>query len=187
MDVVRRRVRVAAVAAALALATALVYAPALELGTVEYDDPDYVTRNEHVQAGLTWEGVRWAATSTFAANWFPLTWLSHMLDAELFGDDLAGHHATSVALHVLNTLLLFGLLARTTGALARSAIVAALFALHPLHVESVAWLSERKDVLSGVFWMASLLAWATSARRRPGAWRSSRSPSRRRSLRSPCS
>jgi len=138
-------------ALALAAATAAIYAPALELGTVEYDDPDYVTRNEHVQAGLTLDGLRWAATSTFAANWFPLTWASHMLDAELYGDDLTGHHATSVALHVLNTLLLFALLARATGAVARAAVVAALFALHPLHVESVAWLSERKDVLSAAF------------------------------------
>ncbi|MEZ4218082.1 MAG: tetratricopeptide repeat protein [Myxococcota bacterium] len=164
------RARAALAALALAVATAAVYAPALRLGTVEYDDPDYVTRNPHVQAGLTWEGLRWAATSTFAANWFPLTWASHMLDHELWGDDLAGHHATSVALHVVNTLLLFALLARATGRVARAAVVAALFALHPLHVESVAWLSERKDVLSAAFGLAAANAHVAYARR-PGAAR----------------
>lgn len=151
-------------ALALVAVTAAVFTGALELGTIEYDDPDYVTRNPHVQAGLTWEGLRWAATSSFAANWFPVTWASHMLDHELWGDDLAGHHATSVLLHIVNTLLLFALLGRATGALGRAAFVAALFALHPLHVESVAWLSERKDVLCAAFALASANVYVSYAR-----------------------
>lgn len=149
---------------ALALATGLVFSGALELGSVEYDDPDYVTRNEHVSAGLSWQGLRWAATSSFAANWFPVTWASHMLDYELYGDDLSGFHTTNVLLHVVNTLLLFALLVRTTGRAGRSAMVAALFAVHPLHVESVAWLSERKGLLSSLFAFAALHAYVGHAR-----------------------
>jgi tetratricopeptide (TPR) repeat protein len=141
-----------------------VYSGAGELGTVEYDDPDYVTRNEHVQAGLTTEGLRWAFTSAYAANWFPLTWASHMLDYELYGDDLGAFHTTSVALHIANTLLLFGLLLRTTGLALRAAIVAALFALHPLHVESVVWLSERKGLVSSFFAFAAMHAYVGYAR-----------------------
>jgi len=146
-------------ALALGVGVLGVFSGVLELGAVEYDDPDYVTRNDHVRAGLTWEGLRWAVGSSFAANWFPLTWLSHMLDYQLYGDDLGRFHATSVVLHLVNTLLLFALLGRTTGRAGRSALVAALFALHPLHVETVVWLSERKGLLSSLFALAAMHAY----------------------------
>lgn len=148
-----------ALAVALAVGVLLVFSGAIELGSVEYDDPDYVTRNDQVRAGLSWEGLRWAVSSSFAANWFPLTWLSHMLDYQLYGDDLGRFHATSVALHLVNTLLVFALLGRTTGRAGRSALVAALFALHPLHVETVVWLSERKGLLSSLFALAAMHAY----------------------------
>jgi len=123
------------------------------------DDELYVTANARVQQGLTPENIRWAFTTTEAANWHPLTWLSHMLDVQLFGLDAGKHHFASLLLHLLNVVLLFILLFRWTGALWRSAFVAALFALHPLHVESVAWIAERKDVLSTLFWLLTLGAW----------------------------
>ena len=147
----------------LALVTAAVYWPVAKHGFINFDDPDYVSANPRVQAGLTAESVKWAFTSFYASNWHPLTWLSHMLDCQLYGLKPAGHHLTSLLFHVLNTLLLFGLLKRLTGALWRSALVAALFALHPLHVESVAWVSERKDVLSAFFFLLTLWAYVRSA------------------------
>ena len=128
-------------------------------GFINYDDTEYVTENIHVQKGLTGESIAWAFTNTDSANWHPLTWLSHMLDVQLFGLNSGGHHGTSLLLHTLNGLLLFLLLFRMTGALWRSAFVAALFAIHPLHVESVAWIAERKDVLSTLFWLLTLGAW----------------------------
>ncbi len=115
---------------------------------VSYDDDRYVTQNRYVQDGLTRESVQWAFTAIHTGNWHPLTWLSHMLDCTLFGLDPGWHHLTNLLFHVANTLLLFLVLKQMTGALWRSAFVAALFALHPLHVESVAWVAERKDVLS---------------------------------------
>lgn len=148
-----------AVCLVLAGVTLLVYAPVLRNGFVNYDDPDYIINNAHVKAGLTWNGVAWAFQSAEASNWHPLTWISHMADCQMFGLKPAGHHLTSLLLHTANTLLLFLLLNRLTGALWRSAFVAALFAWHPLHVESVAWASERKDVLSAFFWMLTLLAY----------------------------
>ena len=123
---------------------------------VNLDDNVYVTENLYVQAGLTFKGLSWAFTTTHASNWHPLTWLSHMLDCQLFGLKPTGHHLTSLLLHIVNTLLLFLVLRRMTGALWRSSFVAALFALHPLHVESVAWVAERKDVLSTFFWMLTM-------------------------------
>ncbi len=147
----------------LALITVAVYLPVIELGFVDFDDNFYLTANPKVQAGLTWEGVRWAFTSAHAANWHPVTWLSHMLDCQIYGLKPAGHHVTNLLFHTANTLLLFGLLKRLTGAAWRSALVAALFALHPLHVQSVAWVAERKDVLSGFFFMLTLLAYARYA------------------------
>jgi tetratricopeptide (TPR) repeat protein len=166
----------AAVAFALALVTLLLYLPVLHNGFVNYDDPDYITNNPHVKAGLTWSGIVWAFRSTEASNWHPLTWISHMADCQLFSVNPAGHHLVNVLFHTANTVLLFLLLnrltglrsessAQHTGALWRSAFVAALFAWHPLHVESVAWVSERKDVLSAFFWMLTLLAYAGYARR----------------------
>src|SRR4051794_36611904 len=143
---------------ALVLATCAVYFPVSRNEFVNYDDPDYVTSNPHVQAGLSWTNVVWAFTTGHASNWHPLTWLSHMLDCQWFGLKPGAHHLVNLGFHVINTLLLFGLLRRMTGAIWRCAVVAALFALHPLHVESVAWASERKDVLSACFFL--LTAWA---------------------------
>lgn len=147
----------------LVLTTAAVYAPASRFDFVNFDDPDYVSANEHVRNGLSWDSITWAFTSTEAANWFPLTRLSHLLDAELYGISGGPHHLTSVIIHILATLLLFAFLLRATGARRPSAFVAFLFALHPLHVESVAWISERKDVLCAFFWFLAL--WAYAARR----------------------
>ena len=121
-----------------------------------FDDTKYVTENGHIQDGLTVEGIKWAFTTGHAGNWHPLTWISHMVDVELFGLQPGWHHLTSLLFHLANTILLFLVLNRMTQALWRSAFVAALFALHPLHVESVAWVAERKDVLSTFFWMLTM-------------------------------
>jgi tetratricopeptide (TPR) repeat protein len=139
----------------LALATLAVYLPALHHGFVEYDDQQYVTDNPRVQAGLSWTGLVWAF-GFHAGNWHPLAWLSHMVDCQFYGASAGGHHLTSILLHVASTLLLFSVLNRMTNAMWRSAAVAALFAWHPLHVESVAWVAERKDVLCAFFWMLTL-------------------------------
>lgn len=143
----------------LCLATLLLYAPVRHHEFLTYDDPDYVTGNPRTQAGLTLENVKWAFTEKHSSNWHPLTWLSHMLDCELFCLNPAGPHLVNVALHTANALLLLFVLHRLTGTCWRSAIVAGLFALHPLHVESVAWISERKDVLSTFFFLLTLLAY----------------------------
>jgi Flp pilus assembly protein TadD len=148
-----------AVAAALATLTAIAYAGVWHNGFVSWDDPYYLTENPIVLAGLSWHGVSWAFTSFVNANWHPVTWLSHMLDVQLFGVDAGWHHAESLMFHVVNTILLFVILSRMSGTLWRSAFVAALFAVHPLHVESVAWAAERKDVLSTLFWMLGTLAY----------------------------
>ncbi len=148
---------------ALALVTFAIYSPVLHHGFVNYDDPEYISGNPHVTAGLTWPGIVWAFQSAHAANWHPLTWLSHMLDCNLFGLYAGGHHLINVLFHIANSLLLFVLLSRLTGAHWRSAFVAAFFAWHPLHVESVAWASERKDVLSTFFWLLTLMAYARFA------------------------
>ena len=133
-------------------------------GFVDYDDGDYVFGNAHVQAGLSWAGVKWAFTTGHASNWHPLTWLSHMLDVSVFGQNAGGHHLTSLLLHCVNSVLVFFALRALTGASWRSFFVAALFAWHPLHVESVAWISERKDLLSASFALLSLwcYAWANA-------------------------
>ena len=143
----------------LLVLTFTVYAPVTHFSFVNFDDPDYVTNNLHVRGGLTLDGVRWAFTSGESANWFPVTRISHMLDVQFFGLDPGPHHLVNVAFHALATLLLFAFLFRVTGALIRSAFVAAVFAVHPLHVESVAWISERKDVLSACFWFLALWAY----------------------------
>ena len=143
----------------LALVTLVVFLPVARQGFVNYDDSDYVTENAHVLSGLSWANVLWAFTTGHASNWHPLTWLSHMLDCQLFGLKAGAHHLVSVGFHIANALLLLLLLRRMTGALWPSALVAALFALHPLHVESVAWASERKDVLSGFFFLLTLGAY----------------------------
>lgn len=143
----------------LAALVLVVFRPAVEHDFVNFDDPLYVTDNELIREGLTAEGWTRAWTRLHASNWAPLTLLSHMLDVELFGLEPAGHHLTNVLLHALATLALFLALWRSTNALWASAAVAALFAVHPLHVESVAWVAERKDVLSGLFFFLALLAW----------------------------
>jgi Flp pilus assembly protein TadD len=123
---------------------------------LNFDDNVYITDNPPVKSGLTFKGVIWAFTTMHAANWHPLTWLSHMLDGQLYGLDPSGHHLTNLIFHIASALLLFLVLERMTGSLWRSSFVAALFALHPLHVESVAWVTERKDVLSTFFWMLTM-------------------------------
>jgi protein O-mannosyl-transferase len=153
----------------LATAVAAVYFPVLRFDFVNWDDPWYVVKNPHVLGGLNWPSAWWALTSGGDFYWHPLTWLSHQLDVTLFGLNAGGHHAVSVALHGAAGALLFLFLRRTTGSVWRSAAVAALWSLHPLRVESVAWIAERKDVLSGVCWVLALAAYASYARQ-PG-WR----------------
>jgi Flp pilus assembly protein TadD len=150
----------------LVAVTLVVYWPVTHCDFVNYDDPDYFTSNPHVLNGLTAASVTWAFTTSYAANWHPLTWLSLMLDAELFGQGPAGPHLTNLLFHAANAVLLFLLFRRLTLTTWRSAFVAALFALHPLHVESVAWISERKDVLSTFFGLLALLFYARYAQKR---------------------
>jgi Flp pilus assembly protein TadD len=154
----------------LVAVTCAVYLPVANHGFITYDDGAYVTENPHVRAGLTWDGVRWAFTTGHAANWHPLTWLSHMADWEAYGNKPGAHHLVSLAFHVVNLLLVFRILLLMTGAVWRSLVVAGLFALHPLHVESVAWVAERKDVLSACFGLLTLWAYCRYAAR-PGLWR----------------
>ena len=144
---------------ALAVSALLVFWQVRNFDFVNYDDDDYVSANPHVLNGLSAGAVVWAFTTNHAGNWHPLTWLSFMLDRQLFGPNPAGFHITNLILHIANILLLFMVLKKMTGALWQSAFVAALFALHPLHVESVAWVSERKDVLSTFFWLLTMLAY----------------------------
>jgi protein O-mannosyl-transferase len=151
---------VVGVCALLAAAVFVVFGQTLRYDFVNYDDDVYFYSNAHVQAGLTGREVAWAFSTGYNGNWHPLTWLSFMLDVEMFEVDPAGPHLINVLLHAANTILLFLLLKQMTGAYWRSALVAALFGLHPLHVESVAWVSERKDVLSGLFFMLTLWAYA---------------------------
>jgi protein O-mannosyl-transferase len=144
----------------LALTTLLLYLPATRNGFVNLDDYEYIIDNTHVTSGITWTGILWAFKFTgYASNWHPLTWLSHALDCQLFGLHPAGHHLTSIFLHVVNSVLVLLLFRQMTGSLWRSLYVAALFAWHPLHVESVAWASERKDVLSTFFWLLTTMAY----------------------------
>jgi tetratricopeptide (TPR) repeat protein len=143
----------------LALATAFVYAQVRHHAFINYDDLEYIVENPHVTSGFTAANILWAFTKTHAANWHPLTWISHMLDYQLFGLRPAGHLLMNLFFHMMNTALLFLVLNRMTRALWPSAFVAALFALHPLHVESVAWIAERKDVLSIFFWMLTMGAY----------------------------
>ena len=151
--------RAAVICLGLAVLTAALYWPMLHHGFIAYDDDAYIVSNPHVNTGLTRSGIVWAFQSTYAANWHPLTWISHMLDCQLYGVSPAGHHFTNLLFHVVNTLLLFVWLSRATGAVWRRAFVAALFAWHPTHIESVAWAAERKDVLSALFALLALLAY----------------------------
>jgi tetratricopeptide (TPR) repeat protein len=151
----------------LVVATLALYNPVSHHAFVNYDDDRYVTENSHVRSGLRWDTIQWAFTTFDEANWHPLTWLSHALDCQMFGLNPAGHHYTNVLLHALNVLLLFLLLQRYTGFTGRSLMVAALFALHPVNVESVAWIAERKNLLSMLFFLLALGAYGNYARR-PG-------------------
>jgi tetratricopeptide (TPR) repeat protein len=152
---------------ALLLATFAVFWPVRNYPFINYDDPEYVIRNNWVQQGLTLQGVVWAFTHIWAYNWHPVTWLSHMLDVSLFGSGPSGPHLINVLVHSSNAALLFLLLQRLTGALWPGALAAALFAWHPLHVESVAWISERKDVLSVFFGLLSLRSYVIYAQHSP--------------------
>jgi len=168
MDNTTNKLRLGGYCLLLAALTLALYWPAHGFGFVNYDDPVYVTLNPQVQKGLTWNGVSWAFTAEHASNWHPLTWLSHMTDVQLFGQVGGWHHLVSALFHAANSLLLFLVLVRMTREAGPSLLVAALFAWHPLHVESVAWISERKDVLSTLFWLLTLWFYADYAQRRVG-------------------
>ncbi len=155
----RRDVLSLAIGLFLILATLVVFWQVRNHEFLTFDDNEYITDNPHVRPGLTLSGVIWTFTTAHASNWHPLTWLSHMLDCGLYGLNPGGHHVTNLLLHIANTLLLFLVLRRMTGAIWESGFVAALFALHPLHVESVVWVAERKDVLSTFFWMLTMWAY----------------------------
>ena len=156
--------------AVLAVFAMLLYARALRHSFVNFDDGSYVVLNPNVNSGLSWQNIKYAFTGTAAGLWLPLTIISHQLDCQLYVGNAGGHHFTSIMLHALNVVLLFLLLAKATGALWRSSLAAALFALHPLNVESVAWVAERKNVLSTLFLLLALGAYGWYAKK-PGARR----------------
>jgi hypothetical protein len=160
---VRRKFLICFVLAGLTLS---VYWPVRNYDYVFYDDTDFVTENPEVKSGLTWQSFKWAWLNPIAANWHPITTLSHMTDCQFFGVNPGPHHLVNVIFHALNSLMLFFLLNRISGAIWRSAVCSTIFALHPLHVESVAWISERKDVLSGFFFMLTLWSYAGYAARK---------------------
>jgi len=170
MNKTREKKLTLAICLVLALSTIAVYWQVHSFDFVDYDDYEYITLNPNVKAGLTTPGVIWAFTTGYAANWFPLTWLSHMLDCTLFGVNPGRHHLTNLLLHIANTLLLFIVLKQITAALWQSAFVAAAFALHPMHVESVAWIAERKDVLSMFFWILTIAAYSRYVRQPAKTW-----------------
>jgi hypothetical protein len=152
---------------AIVLLVAFVYAPVRGYDFVNFDDGVIVSANPHVTGGLSWSNVRWAFANTYVGSGGPLTWMSHMLDIQLFGLDPGRHHAVNVALHACNAMLLLVVLSRMTGALWRSACVAVLFAVHPLNVETVAWIAQRKDMLSTLLLLSTMWAYACEAAGRP--------------------
>ncbi len=156
---------VLAVCGLLLLAVGLVFGQTVCYGFVNYDDEEYVYENPQVAHGLTAEGIAWAFTHSHAANWHPLTWISLMFDCQLYGLNAGGHHLTNVLLHAATAVLLFFVLQRMFGRMWPSVLVAAVFAVHPLRVESVAWVTERKDVLSGLFFMLTLAAYVRYVRK----------------------
>ena len=162
----RRKSESLILAISLFAATCILYLPVLHNDFVNYDDPAYVTHNARVLSGLSWNNIRWAFTATVEANWHTLTWISHMADVQMFGLNPLGHHLVSVLLHAVNVLLLFFVLLRATGQVRCSAVVAALFAVHPLNVECVAWVAERKSLLSMLFLLLTLAAYGWYASRR---------------------
>jgi tetratricopeptide (TPR) repeat protein len=157
--------RPSTVALAIAVATLAVYVPVFQNELVDYDDDYYISQNPNLKLGLSADGLKWAFTESYGANWYPLTWISLMLDYEIFGISARAFHAVNLALHAASAVLLFYVFLRMTGALGASAFIASVFALHPTHVESVAWAAERKDVLSALFWMLTLLSYARYAER----------------------
>ena len=161
----RSRLRDVGIASILVAAVVAIYFQSFRFGAIRFDDAQYIAGSIHLRSGLSFDGFKWAFASPFGANYFPLTLLSHMLDRTLFGDHLGGHHLISVALHALNSVLLFGALFSMTGGRVPSAVVAMLFAVHPLNVESVAWIAERKNVLSTTFWILSMWMYVSYARR----------------------
>src|SRR5574341_285449 len=158
------------IAVGLVAAVLAIYAQTGSHGFVSYDDPGYVADNQAIRDGLTGENLWWAFTTFESYNWHPLTWVSYLVDYELHGLSPGGYHLTNVALHAANTLLVFVILRRLTGDVWSGALVAALFGVHPLHVESVAWISERKDVLSASFWLLTMGAYARYVERRVCGW-----------------
>src|SRR5262249_31592544 len=154
------------IAIALAAAVILIYAPVMNHGFITLDDPEYITENPYIAQGFTWDAIVWAFTSGYQFYWHPLTWMTHMLDIQLFGVHAGMHHIANVLLHIANSILCFFVFLRLTRALWPSAFVAALFAVHPLRVESVAWVAERKDVLSTCLGLLTLLAYARYAQSR---------------------
>ena len=144
---------------ALIVLSILAFEPVRHNDFISYDSYAYVTENQQVRGGITRESIIWAFSTAYKANWHPLTWLSHMLDCELFGLNPTGHHLVNLLLHIANTLLLFWVFKRMSGAIWPSAFTAVIFALHPLHVESVVWVAERKDLLSGLFFMFTIAAY----------------------------
>ena len=151
--------RTAIIILGLVILTVAAYWQVLGNGFVDYDDDEYVYANKNLQQGITLQGLKWAFNVGYAGNWHPVTWMSHLVDYRLFGTEPMGHHAVNLLFHILNAILLLLVLSRMTGSVWRSAFVAALFAVHPLHVESVAWISERKDVLSAFFWLLTMGAY----------------------------
>ena len=151
--------RILFIYAALAVAALAVFWQVNAFKFIDYDDPVYVNKNNHISSGLTVDNVIWVFTKEHVGNWHPLTGLSHILDCQLFGLNPGRHHIVSLLFHIANTLLLFSVLRRMTEALWQSAFVAAVFAIHPIHVESVVWISERKDVLSTLFWILTMAAY----------------------------
>ena len=158
MDQSHKKVNIILIYLGLVLATFIAFEQ-VRLNGFVYDDNQYIIENEHIQYGFTRQSITWAFTASYAYNWHPLTWLSHILDCQLFGLKPLGHHLTNLLFHIVNTLLLFWILKKMTGAVWPSVFVAATFALHPLRAESVAWIAERKDVLSGFFWMLTIAAY----------------------------
>src|SRR6059058_5676164 len=163
-----RTTQLAAIYLGLVGLVAAVFLQTGHFNFVNYDDGSYVFENAKIRAGLTWRGIAWAFTHVHSQNWHPLTSISHMIDCQLFGLNAGQHHLVNVGLHTVMALLLFTFLWHSTNAIWASAIGAAIFAIHPLRVESAAWISERKDVLSGVFFMLTLLAFARYVRKPSG-------------------
>jgi len=154
----------------LVLSTLIAYEQVRKNSFVDYDDLLYITRNQHIKTGINFKNITWAFTATYAGNWHPVTWLSHILDCQVFGLNPKWHHLVNLLFHTANTLLLFWVLKKMTGAIWQSAFVAAAFALHPLHVESVAWVAERKDVLSALFWLLTMAAYLRYVRGGGAKW-----------------